>query len=108
MVSQGDIVIVDFDPSLGSEQKGKRPGVVVSNDTYHKKTNGFAILVPITSYRAIKYPLHVDLDSRTKIYGQVMCEQIKTMDTKARNLKTVEKLPKDLLERTLKIIKLLF
>jgi len=41
MVSQGDIVIVDFDPSLGSEQKGKRPGVVVSNDVYHKKTNGF-------------------------------------------------------------------
>jgi mRNA interferase MazF len=108
MVNQGDIVIVDFDPSLGSEQKGKRTGVVVSNDTYHAKTNGFAIVVPITSDRAIKYPLHVDLDSRTKTYGQVMCEQLKTMDTKVRNLKTVEKMPKDLLDKTLKIIKLLF
>ena len=108
MVDQGDIVIVDFDPSLGSEQKGKRPGVVVSNDIYHKKTNGFVIVVPITSNLSVKYPLHVDLDSRTKTYGQIMCEQVKTMDTKTRNVKKVEKLPQDLLDKTLKIIKLLF
>ena len=108
MVNQGDIVIVDFDPALGSEQKGKRPGVVVSNNTYHKQTNGFAIVVPITSDLAIKYPLHVDLDTRTKTYGQIMCEQVKTMDTKVRNLKTVEKLPKDILDKVLKIIRLLF
>jgi|SRR5690554_698373 len=108
MVSQGDIVIVDFDPSLGSEQKGKRPGVVVSNDVYHKKTNGFAIIVSITSDKAFSYPLHVDLDSRTKTYGQVMCEQLKTMDTKVRNLKVVEQLPDDLLDKVLKIIQLLF
>ncbi|MDD3122828.1 MAG: type II toxin-antitoxin system PemK/MazF family toxin [Candidatus Izemoplasmatales bacterium] len=108
MVNQGDIVIVDFDPSLGSEQKGKRPGVVVSNDIYHKKTNGFVIVVPITSDLAVKYPLHVELDSRTKTYGQIMCEQVKTMDTNARNIKTVEKLPIDLLDKTLKIIRLLF
>jgi mRNA interferase MazF len=108
MVNQGDIVIVDFDPSLGSEQKGKRPGVVVSNDIYHKKTNGYVIVVPITSDLAFKYPLHVNLDERTKTYGQIICEQVKTMDTKARNLKTVEKLPLDLLNKTLKIIRLLF
>ena len=108
MVKQGDIVIVDFDPALGSEQKGKRPGVVVSNDTYHQRTNGFVIVVPITSDLAVKYPLHVDLDKRTKTYGQIMCEQVKTMDTKVRNLKTIEKLPQDLLDKTLKIIHLLF
>ena len=108
MVNQGDIVIVDFDPSLGSEQKGKRLEVVVSNDTYHHKTNGFVIVVPITSDKSFKYPLHVDLDSRTKTYGQIMCEQVKTMDTKTRNLKTVERLPSDLLDKTLKIIRLLF
>jgi len=108
MVKQGDIVFVDFDPALGSEQKGNRPGLVVSNNTYHEKTNGFAILVPITSDKAFKYPLHVELDSRTKTYGQIMCEQVKTMDTKVRNLQKVEELPRDLLDQTLKIIKLLF
>ena len=54
MVNQGDIIIVDFDPSLGSEQRGKRPGVVVSNDIYHKKTNGFFIVVPITYDKSFK------------------------------------------------------
>lgn len=108
MVKQGDIVIVDFDQALGSEQKGKRPGVVVSNDVFHKKTNGFAIVLPIMSDEAINYPLHVDLDERTKIYGQIMCEQLKTMDIKVRNLKVVDQLPKDLLNKVIKIIKLLF
>ncbi len=108
MVKQGDIVYVDFDPALGSEQKGNRPGLVVSNNTYHEKTNGFAILLPITKVKARKYPLHVDLDQRTKTYGQIMCEQVKTMDTKVRNLKKIEELPSDLLDRTLKILRLLF
>lgn len=108
MVKQGDIVIVDFDPSLGSEQKGKRLGLIVSNDTYQKYTNGFVLVVPITSDIANHYPLHVALDKRTKTHGQIMCEQIKTMDTKARSLKVVEKAPQDILEKALKIIKLLF
>jgi mRNA interferase MazF len=108
MVSQGDIVIVDFDPSLGSEQKGKRPGLVISNNVYHKNTNGFAIVVPITSAKTINYPLHIKLDDRTKTYGEIMCEQLKTMDTKVGNLKVVEKLPDDILENVLKIVKLLF
>ncbi len=82
--------------------------MVISNDTYHKKTDGLAILVPITSKIRTDFPLHVDLDQRTKTQGQILCEQLKTMDTSARNLKTVEKIPADLLDKTLKIIKLLF
>lgn len=89
MVKQGDIVIVDFTPALGSERKGNHPAVIVSNDIYHQKTNGFVIVVPITSDRAFAYPMHVDLDVRTNTYGQVMCEQLKTIDTKACNLKVV-------------------
>lgn len=72
MVTQGDIIIVDFDPSLGSEQKGRRPGLVVSNETYHKNTNGFAIVVPITSDKSYHFPLHVQLDERTKT-GERLC-----------------------------------
>lgn len=108
MVEQGDIVIVDFDPSLGSEQKGKRPAVVISNDTYHKNTNGFVIVVPITSNVANNYPLNLTLDKRTRIYGKIMCEQLKMIDTKVRKIKIVEKLPNDLLDKVLKIIRLLF
>lgn len=108
MVNQGDIVLVDFNPSLGHEQQGKRPGLVVSNHTYNQRTNGLAILVPITSTKRTGFPLHINLDSRTKIQGQIICEQVKTIDTSVRNLSVIERLPDDLLDKTLKIIKLLF
>lgn len=108
MVTQGDIVIIDFDPALGSEQQGRRPGVVVSNDTYHKNTNGFAIVVPITTDRSNYFPLHVPLDERTKTVGEIMCEQLKTMDLKTRSLHRVESIPADVLDKVLKIVKLLF
>ena len=106
MVSQGDIVIVDFDPSLGSEQKGKRPGLVLAI-MYHKNTNGFAIVVLLLMLRQsiIRYILP---DDRTKTYGEIMCEQLKTMDTKVRNLKLLKSFPDDILENVLKIVKLLF
>jgi mRNA interferase MazF len=108
MVTQGDIVIIDFDPALGSEQQGRRPGLVVSNDTYHKNTNGFAIVVPITTDRSYHFPLHVPLDERTKTVGEIMCEQLKTMDLKTRSLHRVESIPADVLDKVLKIVKLLF
>jgi len=108
MVTQGDIIIVDFDPSLGSEQKGRRPGLVVSNETYHKNTNGFAIVVPITSDKSYHFPLHVQLDERTKTGGEIMCEQIKTMDLKTRSIHRVESVPDEVLDNVLKIVKLLF
>lgn len=108
MVKQGDIVIVDFDPALGHEQKGKRPGVVVSNDVFHTRTNGLAIVVPITSTYRSNFPLHVTLDQRTKTQGQILCEQLKTMDSLERKLITIETLPPELLDRVLKIIKLEF
>ena len=108
MVNQGDIVIDDFDPSLGSEQKGKRPGLVISNETYHKYTKKFAIVLPITSTVRMGFPLHIYLDSRTSIQGQILCEQLKTLNLSVRNLVTIEKLPDDLLLKTLSLVKLLF
>lgn len=108
MVKQGDIIYVDFDPTLGHEQKGNRPAVVISNNTFNTKTSGLIIILPITHTIRSGFPLHVDLDSRTKIQGQILCEQLKTIDTQARVVKKVEKLPDDLLDRVIKIVKLEF
>lgn len=108
MVNQGDIVIVGFDPTLGHEQKGKRPAVVVSNAAFHRRTAGLAIVVPITTTVRKGFPLHVDLDERTTTQGQVLCEQLKTMDTTVRSMQTIEQIPSDLLDRIIKIIKLEF
>jgi len=32
---QGDIVILTFDPQSGHEQKGRRPALIVSNQTFN-------------------------------------------------------------------------
>ena len=33
-VHQGDIIIIGFDPSLGHEQQGTRPALIVSNHDF--------------------------------------------------------------------------
>lgn len=45
---QGDIIIINFDPSSGREIKKKRPAIVVSTDNYSVVT-GFVAVCPITS-----------------------------------------------------------
>ena len=100
---QGDIVLLEFDPQAGHEQKGKRPALVVSNDTYNRFTN-LGIVCPITNtYR--NFPLHVELDERTKTTGVIMCEQMKALDIHARSVVFYEKVPKDIIEEVVDIIK---
>lgn len=95
MVSQGDIIKLNFNPQKGHEQAGYRPAVVISNDLFNTKTN-LAILCPITNTDN-KFPLHIPLDSRTQTTGVVLCEHVKTVDLNARPYTMVEKMPKDIL-----------
>ncbi|MDR3295015.1 MAG: type II toxin-antitoxin system PemK/MazF family toxin [Clostridiales Family XIII bacterium] len=48
MVSQGDIVKIDFSPTMGHEQSGYRPAVVVSNDSFHKYSK-LVLVCPVTN-----------------------------------------------------------
>ena len=107
MVKQGDIIWLDFDPTLGSEQKGSRPALVVSNNTYNQRIKNFALVVPITS-KITNFPLHVTLNDSNKVKGQIMCEQVKMIDLSVRSYKLVESLELRVLDKVLKIIKLMF
>ena len=99
---QGDIVLLEFDPQSGHEQKGKRPALVVSNNTYNRFTN-IAMVCPITKTNRA-FPLHLELDERTKITGVIMCEQVKALDIYARNVSFIEKAPKDIIEEVVDIV----
>ena len=99
---QGDIVIVNFDPTLGHEQSGLRPALVISKALYNKNTNQI-VVCPITS-RTKALPMRIELDERTKTQGYIICDQIRTLDTAARNPKFAEKLPEDLLEIVKQIV----
>ena len=99
MVKQGDIIMLDFSPTIGHEQHGYRPGVVVSNNFVLTKTN-MVYIAPITN-TVRNFPLHVRLDERTQTTGAVLCEQVKAIDLHARKFTLIERLPSDILENVL-------
>ena len=99
---QGDIITLEFDPQAGHEQKGRRPGIVVSNNTFNNFTK-MAMVCPITNTNR-GFPLHVVLDARVTTTGVVMCEQVKTLDISARNAVFKEKVPRDIIEEVVDII----
>ena len=99
---QGDIIWLNFDPQSGREQAGYRPAVIVSNNTFNAKTN-MAIVCPITNTNR-SFPLHIQLDSRTKTTGYVLCEHIKSLDLSNREYKVIERIPDDLLDKVISVV----
>jgi mRNA interferase MazF len=60
---RGDVVWADLDPSLGQEQSGHRPVVVISNDVFNERS-GTVIAMAITSQpQRAGFPLSVELQS---------------------------------------------
>ena len=85
---QGDIVYLDFNPTKGHEQAGKRPGIVISHNFFNEHTN-MCMILPITS-NTKEFPTHYILEDSTKIKGAVLCEQIRSIDYNSRNVKLIE------------------
>lgn len=105
-IKQGDIVSINFSPTQGHEQSGYRLALIISNNDY-SKIMGLHVVCPITSNTKV-FPSHVLLDSRTKTNGAILCEHIRTVDLSARPHKKLESCPKDILEKTIKIVKSIF
>ena len=91
----GDLVWTDFDPPTGREQGGRRPAVVLSPESFTRKT-GFAIVAPITS-RVRPFPSSVVLPPHSAVAGEVLLSHMRSIDVLARPIRpTGEKVPADL------------
>lgn len=90
----GDIVWTDFDPAIGREQKGVRPALVLS-DKRINDNSGLFIACPITS-KAKSYSLNTNIKT-TKIHGQILVNQIKTMDWENRRVIFIEKVSEEVM-----------
>ena len=99
---QGDIIYINFDPHVGHEQKGRRPGLIVSNEDFHKRAS-MAMVCPITTSIS-GFPMHVALDDRTSTSGEIMCEQVKCLDLNARQAEYEEFVPDDILDEVIDLI----
>ena len=60
-----DIVLVDFSPIKGHEQKGFRPAVIISNNSFNQFTK-MVIVCPITS-NTKDFPTHYSLKDTKKL-----------------------------------------
>ena len=83
---RGDVVWLEFNPQAGSEQAGHRPALVVSPQAYNRKV-GLALVCPITS-RVRGYPFEVELPAGLGVEGAILCDQIKSLDWRARRAKS--------------------
>lgn len=74
---------IDFNLKSGHEIQKCPHALVVSNDAFNKLT-GMTMFCPITSTHR-NHPLHIELDARTQTHGDILCEQLKSLDYSARN-----------------------
>lgn len=80
-IIKGAVFYVDLDPTVGSEQKGCRPVVILQNDIGNK-FSPTTIIAPITTKKDIELPTHILIKQFDKIRPNsiVMLEQIRTID----------------------------
>ncbi len=78
----GDLIWTDFDPTVGREQAGRRPALVISAALFTANT-GLAVVCPITS-RVRPFPTSVVLPGGLPVAGEILVSHVRSIDTLAR------------------------
>jgi len=106
--SRGDIIMVGLDPTIGHEQGGERPALVVSADAFNRSRANLVIVAPVTGTdRGI--PAHVRVSApeggltKTSV---VMTDQIRCISRRriVRRLGTVSSSIMARIDERLKLI----
>ena len=92
---QGDIVWLEFDPQKDKEIQKTQPALTISPHAYNLKT-GLGLFMPITS-KIKGYPFEV-IVNKEEIQGAILCDQIRSLDWKARKAKFAIHLPLPIME----------
>lgn len=96
---QGDIIEVNFNPTVGHEPANKRPALVVSNYNFNI-SNSMTIVCPITN-RLKPFFLHFEIPSNNIVTGSIVTEQVRAMDLEARQATKLGELDMETLEKIL-------
>jgi len=85
-IKQYNIVLVNLEPTIGSEIKKTRPCVVISPDEMNKYLQTI-IIAPMTS-QSKKYPTRIEVKHQNN-KGWIVVDQIRTID-KQRIIKKLD------------------
>jgi len=107
---RGEIWHVDLNPVAGREEAGKRYVLIVSPDQFNKVT-GTAVVVPVTiggvGSRMKGFTVTLS-GAGTNATGVVLCDQVRTIDLKARNGRRSEAVPDFIMDEVLAKLATLF
>jgi mRNA interferase MazF len=92
----GDLVWIDLNPTLGHEQSGHRPAIVLTPRQYNVRS-GLCIICPITS-RARGYPFEVVIPGGHAISGIILVDQVRSLSWEKRYVKMAGVAPVSLLD----------
>lgn len=77
----GDVWDLTFDPVVGREQGGFRPGLVLSNDAFNETPHGLCLIAPLTgTYRDV--PSHIPIRPPEGGVNKplvILCEQVRSV-----------------------------
>ena len=102
-MERGDIYLVSLDPTLGHEQQGTRPVLVVSPLSFNQLTKT-PVVLPITSggnfARTAGFAVSL-MGVGTKTTGVVRCDQPRALDLVSRNARKLEGVPSAIMDEVL-------
>ena len=110
-ICQFDVWQVDLSPTIGSEQKGRRPCVVLQTNAV-SNYGLTTIIAPLTSRKVDKiYPFEVEIQPTSKNglreLSKIKFDQIRVIDKK-RLIKKFGKIEKEHFIRIIKAVKIIF
>ena len=100
-LTQYEIVLVNLDPTIGSEMQKTRPAVILSPNEMNKYLNT-VVIAPITS-SSKSYPTRVEVN-HNKTKGWIVLDQIRTID-RQRITKKLDKLTDKDIKKVKNILK---
>ena len=87
----GEVYWVDLDPVLGSEQAGRRPVIVLSEDELHRFSSRI-LICPITT-NPRPWPTKIEIPPGCVVHGFVLTDQARMIDRDFRKLHHIGRLP---------------
>ena len=100
-MKRGDIYAVSLDPTLGHEQQGHRPVLIISPTAFNQATK-LPVVLPIASggefARRIGFAVPL---TGIRTNGIVRCDQPRVLDIEARHGRKVDALSTELLDEVL-------